>query len=1350
MLNLVKSIFIFKGNYWKVASRVLLFCLVCFFVWNVSFGLNKFSGFNFNVVKAQTSTLKDYLNKDGFYDDILSGKPLIDVGDVVVNTAVSGARTVIDSFLVSVLVLMGWFVSTATVLFEICVNPEIFNRIFVDNGQTLYAMWGFIRDLLNLAFIFILLFSAFSTVFQISKYHIKNTILWVVLMALLVNFSWPITRVVIDMSNVTMYFFINEMLGNVEAQSTGAKIAGLSNLSNILVPENFVDAVSNLQTSYLLLAIIVTFVFAMTLLSFAVILLIRIIALTLLLVFSPVGFVSAAFPGSYGKYASQWWDKLFAYAMKGPIMIFMLVLAIKMMEMVGGSNVGREDSKFTTAYLFKEFSASGFTGEIVTNVAFMFIPIAILWSAMAVGSMGGDGASNWVTGKAKSWTKKGLKELPNFVGRSTDFVASNTLGRTERFKNFSRPYATARGTVEGVVGGLKTRLVDLPNKAWEREREEAQVRASSTIMGNREAAMRMLDGQRINDIEKDLREKGVDSQTAIERLRTATDKGDNNSAQALRNYLTSLTKDGKVSANQFTEISRFSNDELARANSEFETLNNIANRTPEQEKQYNDALSKKKQLEAEVKRLYSGASDDIYKELAGKSFTDSSDKNYDPKIKEFLDNAMTNADTKMLLRNKIIQNRGAKLLAEYGAKEGGKQLEDSNMMIDTIDAKSLSEQQKLFETIEDAQKRLVSGNFGDNNREFYENIVKMGDRIQARLNENPRFSMAMQGAMNRTAQDAMLRANIGFAGGRSVQDMISVRERDLIARNNGVGIELREALDELNTYNNLMSSRPNGQLSRGEQNQVQALKNYVNNTIANKVDSVDRLDEVLKAYGDDSKAIEGIFNNVSDSVINELKSNQTTGRGIKYEDVISDLDNRRNSNNAQDISKVQDLLRARMMGDVSQNVNANNLAGAIESFGKDSEGVKQLVNKLPESVLRELVENYKTGSTGNNFGSVLQFLQNDEAKSVLASRLARSDMSGLNVDGLEDIVGALGNDANSINKLILNIPNTIKSQLSQFNSATNSTVFSNLANNIKQTNISPNNQEEIIHNLASKLAESDLSKLNVSGLNDIVQVLGKDVNSINNLIANMPDTFADQLTQFNSATNSTVFSNLVSSIKQSVPTQAQDKIISQLATKIENNSSNLDLRGLNEIVNSSHKNSFDMNNLVSGISASLANQLKQTNANNFKDLTNTMLNNAKSPAEQQRILDTLTNKMAENNGMDRMVEYMKNNGNVGNGKEFYDKVISNMMKTQEGLNSLLQSKDFFKELGTQSNAQTKDFYEQIANEMRQDFKNNAGLQSEVMKNASREVIDSLRGNPTSTILNPQGSSSSPGVASILS
>lgn len=292
----------------------------------------------------------------------------------------TGVKSWLNCILVYILRFMGILLTVATTLFAKVIDVDVFKQV-VSNNSVIYEMWGLVRDMLNIAFILVLLFSAFCTVFQISKYSYKNILLTLIIMALLVNFSFPIARVIIDFSNVLMYYLINGM--GVVSNGAGffAEFSKNSAIHDIIYIKN----VKGADTSFLFAAIVFIFIFAVTLLMIGLLLLIRIIALAILIIFASLAFVGSIVP-FLSSYSSKWWDALFKYSFFGPIMIFMLIIASKMM-----SKVTNLQSAFQT-------TANGQTQQnpsTIAAMAFFLIPIVILWVGISVAqsmSIAGAGA----------------------------------------------------------------------------------------------------------------------------------------------------------------------------------------------------------------------------------------------------------------------------------------------------------------------------------------------------------------------------------------------------------------------------------------------------------------------------------------------------------------------------------------------------------------------------------------------------------------------------------------------------------------------------------------------------------------------------------------------------------------------------------------------------------------------------------------------------------------------------------------------------------------------------------------------------------------------------------------------
>lgn len=314
--------------------------------------------------------------------------------------------------LVYVLMFVSWLLPVASSIFSYIVDAKNITTIL--NANALWIGWGVVRDTLNIAFILVLIFTAFSTIFQVEKYNYKKLLLTLVLMALLVNFSWPIIRFIIDISNTMMYTIIKGLLNgpefglNVGLNEIFSKIAEGTNLSQILKPTE--AGLQGATIPFLIAAIVFVFILAATLLTFSILMVVRIVALAILIVFSPIAFVGSIFPAS-GNPAGKFWDYLFKYSFFGPLMMFVLYLAVKLMAEIGpvaNRSMGIISNQMT----------SGQSATLVAAMAYYAIPITILWigmgTAKSMSIFGAESATKFGMGAVKKVT--GV----NFIKRNYD------------------------------------------------------------------------------------------------------------------------------------------------------------------------------------------------------------------------------------------------------------------------------------------------------------------------------------------------------------------------------------------------------------------------------------------------------------------------------------------------------------------------------------------------------------------------------------------------------------------------------------------------------------------------------------------------------------------------------------------------------------------------------------------------------------------------------------------------------------------------------------------------------------------------------------------------------------------
>lgn len=224
------------------------------------------------------------------------------------------------------------------------------NNSFINRG------WKMMRDLCNLFFLLVLLFIAFCTILQIEKYNAKKNLLTLILMALLINFSKPIAIFIFDGSQLMMQWFLRD------GGDIFNKLGTVSHIGDLLT--DFIKGGAGGQDliAGFLVGIVFTFIYIVVLFCLGLFLFIRLVAIWLLVIVSPVAFFAMILP-DFRKISSQWWDNLFRYSYVGPAIAFFLWLSSSMADQIGHLKLNYQ-------------SVTGEKGSAFLNDAF-FIPYII-------------------------------------------------------------------------------------------------------------------------------------------------------------------------------------------------------------------------------------------------------------------------------------------------------------------------------------------------------------------------------------------------------------------------------------------------------------------------------------------------------------------------------------------------------------------------------------------------------------------------------------------------------------------------------------------------------------------------------------------------------------------------------------------------------------------------------------------------------------------------------------------------------------------------------------------------------------------------------------------------------------
>jgi hypothetical protein len=208
--------------------------------------------------------------------------------------------------------------------------------------------WKVIRDLINIAFIFLLVYEGIKMIIGFSDLvKVRKFISMVVLASLLVNFSLFFTKVMIDASNIVTIGIYNSLIEqSVTSPGATASGGGLSisfmkalGVSEFYSATSFDTLASNAGGNMNLLImglmgsvvfLIVSFVFF----AISCMLVIRYITLIILLMLSPIAYMGMALP-QIKTYADDWWKALNSQLLFAPIYMIMTLVILTLMGSPG-------------------------------------------------------------------------------------------------------------------------------------------------------------------------------------------------------------------------------------------------------------------------------------------------------------------------------------------------------------------------------------------------------------------------------------------------------------------------------------------------------------------------------------------------------------------------------------------------------------------------------------------------------------------------------------------------------------------------------------------------------------------------------------------------------------------------------------------------------------------------------------------------------------------------------------------------------------------------------------------------------------------------------------------------------
>lgn len=275
--------------------------------------------------------------------------------------------------------------------------------VAVENG------WKIIRDILNISFIFGIVFIGLRLIFDADDSSAKRSLGYLLAAALLINFSLFISKFVVDFSNSLAAVIYNTGLKTASAD-LGASFINMLGLSTLVDNGGGTLTVGS-EISGGLAIVFGTFIFmllaAYALAAGAFLIFVRGIALIFFMIFSPVMFLGWIFP-QFKSFTSKYWGMFLSNAFMAPAYLFCIYLTFSIMsgfkyqiKTTGGGSMGN---------LFAET----YTGNVNALIVFT-LAIGMMLASISIAKRMGAFGGGLVVSVGNSMRKSGQ----SFVGRNS-------------------------------------------------------------------------------------------------------------------------------------------------------------------------------------------------------------------------------------------------------------------------------------------------------------------------------------------------------------------------------------------------------------------------------------------------------------------------------------------------------------------------------------------------------------------------------------------------------------------------------------------------------------------------------------------------------------------------------------------------------------------------------------------------------------------------------------------------------------------------------------------------------------------------------------------------------------------
>jgi hypothetical protein len=388
---------------------------------------------------------------------------------------------ILASFMNVVLSVSSWFVALTGTLLNVSINLTMHIRDFVNSTPAIYDVWKAIRDISGMFIIFGLMYASIRMILG-KDAKLGQTIKNIVVAGVLINFSFFITGLCIDASNIVSLQLYNAItpgqpdIGKLINSRDAASVGTLPQIVNTLFSDGGLSAVFmqslQLQTTFnsknlgmsdpsagistpfriILIGttgVVIMITAGLSFLFASLAFVIRLVLLLILLAFSPIWFAAAIIP-QLKEYADEWWKVFKNQLIFMPAYLLFMYVALRIISNSNLFNTGAYGSLWkgaqTNALVPTEFISFAINAALI--IVMLNIP---LLAAIKLGAVTGGLLDGKKLGADAIWNK-----VRGVAYQGTISRGASAISRNEGLKNLASRSALGEMAFKGIKSTAKS------------------------------------------------------------------------------------------------------------------------------------------------------------------------------------------------------------------------------------------------------------------------------------------------------------------------------------------------------------------------------------------------------------------------------------------------------------------------------------------------------------------------------------------------------------------------------------------------------------------------------------------------------------------------------------------------------------------------------------------------------------------------------------------------------------------------------------------------------------------------------------------------------------------------------